>query len=114
MFIIDYSNSLTHGPPFGILDRVTSGEPVGCEALTSRLFQLRPRLHLFGHIHEDHGALVHKWPSNGQSRGTETVFVNGANWPAGEKAYLSSGERSQFGMGSYCPVIVDLKDSDKA
>ncbi|KAK7696081.1 hypothetical protein QCA50_000723 [Cerrena zonata] len=102
---------LTHGPPFGIFDRVNTGELVGCEALLSRVAQLRPRLHLFGHIHEDHGAVVCKWSSNDQVHGSETVFVNGANWPAGNKAYLPSGERTQFGMGPCSPVIVDLKDS---
>lgn len=49
---------ITHGPPAGILDRVDP--PVGsvrpgCEALTARVTQLVPRLHIFGHIHEDYG-----------------------------------------------------------
>lgn len=46
---------LTHGPPHGIgnLDRITTGQSVGCEELTSKLRrgELRPRLHCFGHIH---------------------------------------------------------------
>ncbi|KAF9483276.1 Metallo-dependent phosphatase [Pholiota conissans] len=52
---------LTHGPPFQILDQVISGLEVGCEALRDRLPELRPRLHLFGHIHEAHGACIHAW-----------------------------------------------------
>jgi Icc-related predicted phosphoesterase len=46
---------ITHGPPLGFGDRVDSGERVGCEDLLRRVRQLRPKLHLFGHIHEDGG-----------------------------------------------------------
>jgi predicted phosphodiesterase len=47
---------ITHGPPHGLLDRNTRGEPVGCEALAERLPALRRlKLHVFGHIHEARG-----------------------------------------------------------
>lgn len=52
---------ITHGPPFGILDRLieTFGKPgsqVGCEDLTHRINALRSlRLHVFGHIHHSYG-----------------------------------------------------------
>jgi predicted phosphodiesterase len=46
---------ITHGPPFGILDTTSRGEPVGCEELLGAVRRVRPRLHVFGHIHEDHG-----------------------------------------------------------
>jgi Icc-related predicted phosphoesterase len=49
---------ITHGPPFGIGDRVWSGEQVGCEDLLAAVERLRPRLHIFGHIHEGYGTLV--------------------------------------------------------
>ncbi|WP_224361015.1 metallophosphatase domain-containing protein [Hyalangium versicolor] len=45
---------ITHGPPLGFGDRV-AGERVGCEDLLTRVQQVRPKLHLFGHIHEDGG-----------------------------------------------------------
>lgn len=48
---------VTHGPPFGVLDRTYDGRPVGCEELRAALARVRPRLHVFGHIHE--GAGVH-------------------------------------------------------
>ena len=47
---------ITHGPPHGILDATVRGEPVGCEQLLERVLAVRPRLHLFGHIHEARGA----------------------------------------------------------
>lgn len=46
---------LTHGPPFGILDETTQGKAVGCEDLKQAIQRVRPRLHVFGHIHEAHG-----------------------------------------------------------
>jgi len=46
---------VTHGPPHGYGDIVYRGERVGCEDLTRQLDRVRPRLHLFGHIHEDKG-----------------------------------------------------------
>ncbi len=47
---------ITHGPPFGILDyAVFSKEHVGCEALLKRVNFIRPRYHIFGHIHGSYG-----------------------------------------------------------
>jgi predicted phosphohydrolase len=48
---------VTHGPPWGILDMVDRGENVGCADLLRELARIRPRLHLFGHIHEGYGRL---------------------------------------------------------
>jgi predicted phosphohydrolase len=49
---------ITHGPPLEILDRTWRGEPVGCADLAEIVARIRPRLHLFGHIHEGYGDLV--------------------------------------------------------
>jgi predicted phosphohydrolase len=47
---------VTHTPPFGILDQATDGTLCGCEDLLSVVKErVRPRLHVFGHIHEGHG-----------------------------------------------------------
>jgi len=46
---------MTHGPPFGVLDYVTRAERVGCEDLINELFRVKPKLHVFGHIHESYG-----------------------------------------------------------
>lgn len=57
---------ITHGPPRGIGDRVKSGERVGCEDLLERTRGLKPKLHIFGHVHEDYGVTESK----------ETLYVN--------------------------------------
>lgn len=59
---------VTHGPPYGIGDRCHDGRRVGCRALLERVRASKPRLHVFGHIHEDRG-----WWRIG-----ETLFVNAA------------------------------------
>lgn len=46
---------VTHGPAYGILDPGRLEEHVGCEALTTRLKMIAPRLHLFGHCHNGYG-----------------------------------------------------------
>lgn len=108
--------SLTHGPPFGVLDETTDGSEVGCEALRSRLAHLQPRLHLFGHIHEAHGVEVGEWsksPSTADDDSKavkQTVFVNGANWPAGHRATAMyyRGTPIPFAGPGFQPVVVDL------
>jgi Icc-related predicted phosphoesterase len=48
---------ITHGPPFGFLDIPGHGTPmnVGCEVLRYRIDELRPKIHVFGHIHGSAG-----------------------------------------------------------
>jgi predicted phosphohydrolase len=60
---------VTHGPPAAVLDRTVSGEEVGCQDLARALERVRPRLHVFGHIHEAYGRLVRDG----------TTYVNACN-----------------------------------
>jgi Icc-related predicted phosphoesterase len=46
---------ITHGPPHGILDFTNRKEHAGSRPLFDRVFEVRPRLHAFGHIHEAAG-----------------------------------------------------------
>ncbi len=46
---------ITHGPPAGHCDMTARGEPAGCSDLLARIRQVKPRFHLFGHIHEGYG-----------------------------------------------------------
>ena len=50
---------LTHTPPYEVLDKTRRGKNAGCDVLAARLEQLPAcRLHVFGHIHEAHGASI--------------------------------------------------------
>ncbi len=46
---------VTHGPPMGICDLTYDGEHVGCADLKKVVFRVKPRLHVFGHIHMSGG-----------------------------------------------------------
>lgn len=46
---------ITHGPPYGHGDRTSRGHLVGCKDLLEAVKRIRPRLHVFGHIHEAAG-----------------------------------------------------------
>jgi 3',5'-cyclic AMP phosphodiesterase CpdA len=59
---------LTHGPPAGILDEVVDGHGVGCADLLDAVRRVRPRLHVFGHIHQ----------AAGQAHREGVHFVNAA------------------------------------
>ncbi|MCI0709994.1 MAG: metallophosphatase domain-containing protein [Chloroflexi bacterium] len=57
---------ITHGPPFGYLDKTSRGDHAGCEELLKAITRIRPKLHVFGHIHEGYGVI----------EGQHTTFVN--------------------------------------
>lgn len=57
---------ITHGPPFGILDRTARGDRVGCPELLKAVQVKKPKIHVFGHIHEGYGIV---------ERGG-TIFIN--------------------------------------
>lgn len=46
---------ITHSPSYGILDKTVQGEHVGSKTLKDKVLKIRPKLHVFGHIHEDYG-----------------------------------------------------------
>ena len=78
---------ITHGPPAGIGDRSPVGGRAGCADLHARVAEVAPRLHLFGHIHQDGGTWQH---------GT-TTFANVTTWEC---------ERA--------PTVIDLNDGEVA
>jgi Icc-related predicted phosphoesterase len=46
---------ITHGPPHDVLDQTVHGDRVGCTDLLDAVKRIKPKLHVFGHIHEAHG-----------------------------------------------------------
>lgn len=57
---------ITHGPPKQICDW-NGSEEVGCEDLLKRVFEVKPKLHIFGHIHQSRGKFKYLG---------KTLFVN--------------------------------------
>jgi len=61
---------ITHGPPIGRGDKVFNGIRAGCVNLLEQVQdRIIPRLHVFGHIHEDSGCTFDGY----------TLFVNASN-----------------------------------
>lgn len=57
---------ITHGPPYGHGDQTFLGQIVGCRDLMEMVEQIRPRFHIFGHIHEGVGVTENEY----------TTFIN--------------------------------------
>jgi Icc-related predicted phosphoesterase len=76
---------VTHGPPQTIFDDIPGVGCVGCAPLMERVLEIRPKLHVFGHIHCGHG------------EGTcgYTHFVNAAICDEGYRP-------------THSPIVVDL------
>lgn len=82
---------VTHGPPKGILDYTynfdNSIERCGCNALKKRMLELKPKLLLFGHIHNNKDLI---------NAGTmklsiqDTIFSNGSVVTDGKFGEMSS------------------------
>jgi Icc-related predicted phosphoesterase len=69
----DVNVLVSHGPPYMMLDKVDHYNPknirglhVGCPALAKRVDQIKPLLHVFGHIHASYGKVVTN----------DTTFIN--------------------------------------
>jgi len=76
---------VTHTPPYGILDTLPDGVHVGCEDLRREFLRIKPRLHVFGHIHSGYGQMAEDG----------TIFVNAA----------LCGEGHQLANG---PIVIEL------
>lgn len=51
---------ITHGPAFGVLDKIFHNLNVGCEDLLKVVDNIQPKYHIFGHIHESYSYLNKK------------------------------------------------------
>jgi len=66
---------ITHSPPYDILDEFDSQEHctsfhVGSRSLLKRVCEIKPSLHIFGHVHEGYGEFLLKF------NGSDTRMVN--------------------------------------
>jgi len=64
---------VTHGPVFGVLDRVRGGQHVGSMALRDFVERTAPRAHIHGHIHGEFGREEHHF--NVASAGRKRAMV---------------------------------------
>jgi len=76
---------VTHTPPYGIQDITRRGQNVGCEHLLKKIKEIKPKVCIFGHIHEAYG--VHEEDG--------TVYINACTSNSRYKA-------------TQLPVVLDL------
>lgn len=57
---------ITHGPAFDRLDMTFDNRLVGCHDLRRRVDGLRPKAHVFGHIHHSYGLVELAMPPDGK------------------------------------------------
>lgn len=80
---------ITHGPPKGFLDKsIYSGEHCGCPYLVKRVAEIKPKYHIFGHIHNWHGTY---------DLGDGTVLINASSCTESYKPLNK-------------PIVVELKN----
>lgn len=79
---------LTHMPPWGIGDRSSSGSHKGCRHLAKATKERCPRLHVFGHVHTDHGIF--------QPADSSTTYVN------------ATSVSNSYRVGGRAAVVVDV------
>jgi len=72
---------VTHHPPKGVLDEPREGLHIGLSEILNLVKRLRPRIHLFGHVHERPGYLVREG----------VVHVNAGPLKKGYYALVDSG-----------------------
>lgn len=83
---------VTHGPPRGILDQsALGGKHQGCDQLLTAVRRVRPRVHVFGHVHQHYGMV----------RSAGTLFVNAA---------LAASDYSI----AKCPIVLEIANSGLA
>jgi Icc-related predicted phosphoesterase len=47
---------ITHGPAWGYVDKIFGNQtPLGCELLTTKIKEIKPKIHVCGHIHSAYG-----------------------------------------------------------
>ncbi|CAF3446618.1 unnamed protein product [Rotaria socialis] len=81
---------LTHGPPENIFDKNSLGLRTGCAQLLARVNIVKPRLHVFGHIHEGYGRID----------SDSTIFVNASTCDVNYQPTQG-------------PIVIDLELKDK-
>lgn len=78
---------ITHSPPTGIGDLTEEGDNAGCSDLLYEVSQrIKPRLHVFGHIHEGYGV-----------------------YPAGEITYVNAALCDRQYRPWQAPIVFDIE-----
>lgn len=67
---------ITHGPPYGIMDKTVRGEHVGSKELLKAVMHVKPSFHVFGHVHEGYGKEIITYSYGKLIGQKEMIFLN--------------------------------------
>ncbi|MBW2962466.1 metallophosphatase domain-containing protein [Mesonia aestuariivivens] len=69
---------ITHTPPKGILDETNRQVEIGCPALAKEILNKKPKVHVFGHLHENYGTVKLQYTTyiNATSFFKDLNFIN--------------------------------------
>lgn len=70
---------ITHSPPRGILDHNLYDIECGSESLYKRVLRIKPKLHVFGHIHECGGRTYTREMVDNNTVTEKIIFVNASH-----------------------------------
>ena len=86
---------LTHGPPCSIGDKTIHGNHEGCVDLLNAVRRVKPKYHLFGHIHEAYGI----------DKIGDTIIVNPGPARHDRCAIVDFNERIKVQLETLCKVM---------
>jgi hypothetical protein len=94
---------VTHTPAYGHCDVTGQGDRSGCPVLTRRLAQVRPAMHVCGHIHNARGAERVRW------KNPSTTPPSAAHVPADPDSLVEATTQwTDPGAGNKKMALVDL------
>ena len=93
---------LTHGPPYSIRDyRTLHGDRVGCSSLLDEIVtRVKPRIHIFGHVHDCYGASLYKTMEN-----THLGEQNSSSTPSRDILFANVAMNRGRTLGE--PIVID-------
>ena len=93
---------MTHEAPYGVLDMTGGGHWGSSHDLLEAIYRVKPKVHLFGHIHEQRGHWD-KAPRRG-FRGPKDGFWIGLLWGSS----MVNKMRSPYPYGNHSTVLINL------
>ena len=111
---------VTHGPPYQYGDMTsnvslrgeTKGTHVGCEILHREVCErVRPKVHIFGHIHEDAGVFYEQIPTNELNTTIDNTNNNNQTITSlSPIAFINASTCNFFYKPHNPPIVFDIED----
>jgi len=99
---------ITHCPPYGILDEDGfKGERCGSDTLLHRVKQIKPYLHVFGHIHHSYGMKKKRWFKPMKEMVDSVVYHSPVT------TFVNAAQMDERYRAINKPIRIELKNDDE-